>query len=150
MQTLSNTPIGFYLYKRRDHKTKVPQVQELAEDKVRESLSKILKSQIKDDLIMVAPTSDQIKKSRRKKIQNFKSSQQIQDSDLDLRTLNNTSEHFETQVSDFQEDLERLRQLHCDSTLKLYRNNSQSKPVTKDTDDLIETFVTKSVQMFEK
>jgi hypothetical protein len=52
-------------------------VQELAEDKVRESLSKILKSQIKDDLIMVAPTSDQIKKSRRKKIQNFKSSQQI-------------------------------------------------------------------------
>ena len=94
---------------------------------------------------MVAPNPEQLQKSRLKKLKNFKSSHNAQDSDLELQTIKNTSENLETQVSDFQNDLNKLRQLHCDSTIKLFKSNNRTKPVTKDTDELIEMFVTKSV-----
>jgi len=59
-------------------------------------------------------------------MQNFRVTVKTVDPDFELTTINKESEYVEK--SDFKEDLDKLRQIHCDSTLKLYRNR-KNKPV---------------------
>ena len=114
---------------------------------MKKQASQILKSQIIDDLILVGPTKKQIAKSRLKKLQNFRSTQKVADSDEELLVINNDNESIH--ASDIKSDLQKLRQLHCDSALKVYRN-IENIPLTKNTGELVEKLVEKSVQMFDK
>ena len=114
---------------------------------MKKQASQILKSQIIDDLILVGPTKKQIAKSRLKKLQNFRGTQKAADSDEELVVINNDNESIH--ASDIKSDLQKLRQLHCDSALKVYKN-IENIPLTKNTGELVEKLVEKSVQMFDK